>query len=705
MADDLDQRIEKLRALLRYHNYRYHTLDQPEISDAEYDALMHELRNLEQQYPELITPDSPSQRVGSEPLAEFVKVRHPHPMTSLTDAFEREEVVAWLARAQRLLPDNTPLEYVVEPKIDGLAVALTYENGLLVRGATRGNGIIGEDITSNVRTIPNVPLRIPVHEGVQAPPVIEVRGEIYMPKDLFEKLNERRVAEGETPFANPRNAAAGSVRQLDPRITARRPLRLFGYAIGYLEGHQIRTQWEALQYLQTLGFAINPDVRLLTEFSQVLDYCEEWMLHRDVLPYEADGVVIKINDFGIQRRLGAVGNAPRWAVAYKFPAREATTRLLDIGVNVGRTGVLTPYAIMDPVQLGGVTIRQASLHNFEDLARKDLRVGDMVVVTRAGDVIPQVERPIVALRDGSEQPFTAPEACPVCGEAVVQEEGEVAVYCGNATCPAQLVRRIEYWVSRGAMDIDGFGIRIAEQLVTEGVIKDIADLYALTKEDLLHLEGFADKRADNLLRAIDASRDRPLWRVITALGIRGVGSVVAQSLTSHYSSLDALMSAPMEELEAIEGIGPRIAKAIVDYFGRPRNQEFIAKLRQHGVRLEDQQVAQESGPAPLEGMTFVVTGTLPTLSREAATAFIQQHGGKVTGSVSKSTTYLVIGDKPGGSKTTAAQRLGVPTLDEQGLRDLVAAGGKVEPEERKEPDNRGEPDDNQKSANQLSLGL
>jgi len=677
MSDEVRARMEKLRALLRYHSYLYHTLDQPEISDAEYDALMHELRALEAQYPEFITPDSPTQRVGAEPRDEFTKVRHPYPMTSLADAFSREEVEAWRERVYRLIPRDTPLEYVVEPKIDGLAVAITYEEGLLVRGATRGDGFVGEDITANVRTIRNVPLRIPVSEGV-APRLIEVRGEVYMPRDLFERLNAERLAQGESPFANPRNAAAGSVRQLDPRITASRPLRFFAYAIGYIEGRELTTQWETLNYLKELGFAVNPDIRLIRDFEEVLAYCEEWMDKRDRLNYEADGVVIKINDFAIQQRLGIVGNAPRWAVAFKFPSREATTRLLEIGINVGRTGVLTPYAVLEPVRLGGVTIHQATLHNFDDLARKDIRVGDVVVIQRAGDVIPQVVKPVVALRDGSQVPFEPPKTCPVCGEPVVRDEGEVAVYCVNAACPAQLVRHIEHWASRDAMDIDGLGIKVAAQLANNGLVTDVADLYALTKEDLLKLEGFADKRADNLLRAIDASRDRPLWRVLTALGIRGVGTKAAQVLTTHYRSLDTLMATTAEELQEIEGIGPRTAKDILDYFSRPRHRQLIEKLRRYGVRLEDQPVTAQ-GPAPLQGMTFVITGTLPSMSREAATALIQQYGGKVTGSVSKNTTYLVVGDKPGANKLTAAQRLGVPMLDEAGLRRLIGEpGGKAD---------------------------
>jgi len=673
-AQKAAERAAKLRELIHYHNYRYHTLNDPEISDAEYDALFRELREIEEAHPELITPDSPTQRVGSEPLPEFAKVTHPHPMTSLSDASSREEVAAWLQRVRRMLGDEVELEFVAEPKIDGLAVALTYEEGLLVRGATRGDGVVGEDITANVRTIRNVPLRIPVTGGEAPPPVIEVRGEIYMPRDLFEAMNRRREEQGQEPFANPRNAAAGSVRQLDPRVTAERPLRLFAYAVGYSEGITLRTQWESLQYLRRLGFAVNDDIRLFADFDALLAYCEEWMDRRDDYNYEADGVVIKINDLSLQERLGIVGNAPRWAVAFKFPSREATTRLHEIRVNVGRTGVLTPYAVLEPVRLGGVTIRQASLHNFEDLARKDIREGDTVVVQRAGDVIPQVVRPVVALRDGSQQPYVPPDKCPVCGEPVVKEEGEVAVYCVNATCPAQVVRRIEHWVSRGAMDIESFGERLSQDLVEKGLLEDVADLYSLRVEDLLPLEGFAEKRATNLVQAISASKERPLWRVLVGLGIRGVGSQVAQVLTAHYHSIDALMQATPEELQEIESIGPVLARSVTEFFGRERHRQLIEKLRRHGVSLADEEPESERGPTPLQGLTFVITGTLPSMSRDAATKLIEQHGGRVTGSVSGNTDYLLVGENPGGTKYDKAQSLGTPMISEDDLMEMIAKG-------------------------------
>lgn len=672
-AENPATRAARLRRLIGYHSYLYHTRDAPEITDAEYDALVRELRALEEAHPELVTPDSPTQRVGAEPLPEFGRVTHPHPMTSLSDAFSREEVVAWLERVRRLLPDDEALEFVAEPKIDGLAVALTYEDGVLTRGATRGDGFVGEDITANVRTIRNVPLRIPVSGEEPPPPRLEVRGEVYIPRDLFEEMNRMRRAEGLEGFANPRNAAAGSLRQLDPRITAERPLRFFAYAVGYSEGVALETQWESLQYLRRLGFAVNDDIRLFDDLNDLLAYCEEWMDRRDEYPYEADGVVIKINDLATQLRLGLVGNAPRWAVAFKFPARVATTRLMSIGVNVGRTGVLTPYAILEPVRLGGVTIRQASLHNFEDLARKDIREGDTVIVQRAGDVIPQVVGPVAALRDGSQQPYTPPQTCPVCGEPATKEEGEVAMYCTNAACPAQLVRHVEHWVSRGAMDIDGFGIRLSEDLVARGLLRDVADLYRLREEDLLPLEGFAEKRAANLIAAIETSKGRPLWRVLTGLGIRGVGAKVAQVLAAHYRSMEALMAATVEDLREIESIGPILAESVVDFLGRERHRELIAKLRECGVSLADDG-PEERGAMPLEGLTFVITGTLPSMSREAAAALIQEHGGRVTGSVSGNTSYVLVGAKPGGSKFNRARSLGVPMISEEDLLEMISSG-------------------------------
>lgn len=683
MSNDDMQRIAELRSLIAHHGYRYYTLDAPEISDAEYDALMRELETLEARYPEAITPDSPTQRVGSEPLPEFERVVHPVPMTSLEDAFDEDEVRAWYRRAERLLDEDVQPCFVAEPKIDGLAVALTYENGLLVRGATRGDGRVGENITANVRTIRNVPLRIPVDPSSQlsAPPRIEVRGEIYMPRDLFDQMNERRHAEGLEPFANPRNAAAGSVRQLDPQVTASRPLRLFVYSIGYADGVTVDSQWDALQYLAGLGFAVNADIQKMDDLEAVIRFCREWMDRRDALNYEADGVVVKIDDLNLQRRLGIVGNAPRWAVAFKFPSREATTRLREVRVNVGRTGVLTPYAVLEPVRLGGVEIRQATLHNFDDLAKKDIREGDLVVVQRAGDVIPQVVKPVVAVRTGEERVVPLPEVCPSCGQPVERREGQVAIYCVNAQCPAQRIRHIEHWASRGTMDIEGLGVRVTQLLVENGLVRDVADLYAIDRESLIALEGFGEKRADNLLQALDASRSRPFWRVLAALGIRGVGTQVAQILSAHYPSIDDLMASDIAELTEIDGIGPVIARDIVAYFERSGNRELIARLRQRGVQMHAEEPSPSEEPAkqPLQGLSLVITGTLPGLSRQQATELITAAGGRVVGSVSSKTDYLVMGDAPGASKVQQAAKYGVPTLDENGLRALLS-GQAGEPE-------------------------
>ncbi len=668
MTENIKDRIKRLRELINYHSYRYHTLDAPEITDAEYDVLVQELERLERENPLLITPDSPTQRVGNEPLPEFAKVEHPYPMTSLTDAFSREEVDAWLERVCRLLPDDTTLQFVAEPKIDGLAVALTYENGLLVRGATRGDGQIGEDITANVRTIRNVPLRIPVQDDMAVPPRIEVRGEIYMPRDLFDRMNEEREVRGEASFANPRNAAAGSVRQLDPRITAGRPLRLFVYAIGFVEGVKVESQWDALAYMRQLGFAVNPDIRLCESYSDVVHYAEEWMNKRDELNYEADGVVIKINSLALQGQLGAVGNAPRWAIAYKFPSREAITRLQEIRVNVGRTGALTPYAVLDPVQLSGVTIRQASLHNFEDLARKDIRQGDMVVIKRAGDVIPQVIGPVEGLRTGVEVPFEVPAACPVCGEPVVSDEERVVVYCDNPTCPAQVVRRIEHWASRGAMDIDGMGEKVAALLYEKGLVKSVADLYDLTFAQLEGLEGFGPKRAENLIQAIAASKDRPLWRLLTGLGILGAGEQVSRLLADHFRSIDALAGADEQEIEAIAGLGPHVSHALTTFFAHERNQELIERLRSASVNMVDETPVVVTETISLEGLTFVITGTLDGLSRDQAKELIEAHGGHVSSSVSAKTDYLLAGENAG-SKLDKARSLGVKLI---GKEDLLA---------------------------------
>ncbi|HEX9922100.1 MAG TPA: NAD-dependent DNA ligase LigA [Anaerolineae bacterium] len=675
MSDDIKQQLTKLRDEINYHLYRYHTLDDPVISDAEYDQLLNTLRQIEAEHPESITPDSPTQRVGAAPLDAFEKVIHPVPMTSLNNAFDDDDMRNWLARIGRLLPEGVTLEdleFVIEPKIDGLAMALTYEQGLLVCGATRGNGIEGENVTANVRTIKNVPLRIPIRpDGPPAPVRMEVRGEVYMPLAEFDAFNRQQIEKGGKVYANPRNSAAGAVRQLDSKITAQRPLALFSYAIGYVEGADISTQNQALDYIRALGFPVNPDILHTNDFEEVLDFIHTWMQRRAQLPYDADGVVVKINDFALQQQLGAVGNAPRWAIAYKFPAQEATTKVLEINANVGRTGQITPYANLEAVNIGGVTVRQATLHNFDDLAKKDIRAGDTVVVKRAGDVIPQVVKPILDLRPPDSQPYQPPGRCPICQEPTARLGDDVALFCINTACPAQLVRQVEYFVSRGAMDIEGFGIKIGEQLIEAGLIKDIAGIYFLERESLLGLEGFAEKKVDNLLSAIEASKQQSYERFLTALGIRYVGGVVAGLIAEAFPTIDTLQQAAREELESVEGVGPRIAESIAEWFSRPANRQLIEKFRRAGVTLAAEARPEREGRSQsLAGLTFVITGTLPTWSRPEATEFIEQHSGKVTGSVSKKTDYLVAGENAG-SKLTKAQSLGVPILDEAGLRTLA----------------------------------
>jgi DNA ligase (NAD+) len=664
------RRIEELRREIEFHNYRYYVLDAPVISDAEYDRLYRELVELERTYPEFASPDSPTQKVGGEPLDRFERVLHPAPILSLENAFGPDDLRAWRDRILRLLPPGTRLSYTVEPKIDGLTVVLHYRDGRFVLGATRGNGEVGEDITANLRTIRGLPLRIPVGDGEPVPPYIVVRGEAYIPIEAFEDMNRRLAKAGEKTFANPRNAAAGTLRQLDPGIVARRPLRLWCYAIVVAEGEVPRTQWETLEYLHRLGFPVVRERARFDDFEEMVDYCLSWIPRRDTLPFEADGLVIKVDDLSVQEQLGVVGKAPRGAIAFKFPAREATTRLLDIGINVGRTGVLTPYAVLEPVELAGATIRKATLHNFDYIREKDIRIGDRVLIKRSGDVIPYVVGPIPDLRDGSERSFPWPETCPSCGGPVVRPAGEVAVYCLNPACPAQLVRRVEYYASRNCMDITGLGRQQADLLVREGLLHDVADLYSLRREDLLRLEGFADKAADNLLRAIEASKDRPLARLVQALGIRHVGGTVAELLVRHFPSIEALAQATEEDLLSIEGIGPYTAQAVVEWFADPRNRALLEKLRAAGVRMREAPAAVPAAAQTLAGRTFVITGTL-SRPREEIVAYIQAHGGQVSESVSRKTDYLVVGESPGGTKYRRAQELGIPMIDEATLRRMA----------------------------------
>jgi DNA ligase (NAD+) len=643
------KRIAQLRDQINFHLYRYHVLDSPLISDAEYDLLYRELLELEQAHPELITPDSPSLRSGTEPLDAFVKVSHPAPILSLSSLFDVAELQAWRTRIGRLLPPGSRLDYVVEPKIDGLTVVLTYENGRFVQGATRGNGLVGEDITQNLRTLYALPKRIPLNPTGEAtaPPYLVVRGEAFFALDKFEAFNQSRLEAGEPAYMNPRNAAAGSLRQLDPRITAARPLALYCYDLIAWQGDVPDTQWQRLHLLQELGFPVAADNHHCDSLEAIEAIYEEWLQKRNRINYEVDGIVVKINERPLADSLGFVGKDPRGAVALKFPAQEKSTKLLALQVNVGRTGVIAPNAALEPVEIGGVVVQNATLHNFEEIARKDIRVGDTVVIKRAGDVIPYVVGPVVELRDGSERPIEPPTHCPACDEPVVRLPGEIAYYCQNAACPAQLVRRVEYFVSRGAMDIGTFGAQTAVLLIERGLIHDVADIYYLNRDDLLDLEGFKSKKVDNLLAGIENSKQQPAVRVLTAVGIRYVGNVVAGLLLDALGSIDAIGQAGRERLEQIDGVGPQIAAAVVNWFAEPHNQELLRKLRQAGLNFSAAREATSNDT--LAGLTFVITGTLPTMSRDEAKAFIEFHGGKVTGSVSGKTNFLV--KRPGVSWT------------------------------------------------------
>jgi len=662
------QRAEELRSLIRYHDYRYYVLNQPEISDAEYDALMRELRELEERYPQLVTPDSPTQRVAGEPVEAFGIVEHRVPMLSLANAFNAQEFLAWHKRTQNLL-EGQPFAMVCEPKIDGLAVALIYEDGKFVQGATRGDGLRGEDITQNLRTIKSIPV---VLRG-RAPRLFEVRGEVYMPKAAFERLNEELADRGEKLFANPRNAAAGSVRQKDPRITAQRPLDIWIYALGWAEdGETPPTHWQTLHWLRELGFRVNPHIARYEDPEEVIKHWEHWVERRHSLEYEVDGLVVKVDDFAQQRQLGVVGRDPRWAIAYKFPPTQATTKLIYVGVNVGRTGSLNPYAVLEPVRIGGATVKMATLHNFDDIRRKDIREGDTVIVQRAGEVIPQVVGPVVSKRTGQERVVTPPERCPACGTPVVRPENEVMYYCPNRACPAQAFRWLTHFVSRGAMDIEGLGEQWCQALLDAGLVRDPADLYFLKKEQLLPLERMGEKLADNILKAIEQSKERPLGRVIFALGIRHVGAEVAELLATHFGSLDALARASLEELQAIPTIGPKIAESVYEFFRDEHNRQVIEKLKRAGVRTSQEGPAGREGP--LAGLTFVITGKLYAFPRHEAEERIRRLGGAVGSSVTKKTDYLVVGEDPG-SKLQQAQKLGTKTLTEEEFLEILRRHG------------------------------
>ncbi|MGH2877292.1 MAG: NAD-dependent DNA ligase LigA [Solirubrobacteraceae bacterium] len=662
-------RAEELRRVLAGHAHRYYVLDDPTIGDREYDALLDELRGLERAHPELATPDSPTRRVGGEPVGRLEKVTHLEPMLSLPNARTEEELRAWVERMRNHLAregiERPRFEFVVEPKIDGLAISLLYRDGVLERGATRGNGEVGEDVTHNLRTIVQIPLSVD-----DVPPLLEVRGEVYMSLKDFAALNERRAEAGESTFMNPRNSAAGTIRQLDPADAARRPLSMWCYQLGVVEGIAFRTHFEALEWLKARRFRVNPDIRLLGSEEEVIAQCLEWQQRRGELDFEIDGVVVKVNDLELQRRLGAVGRDPRWAIAWKFPPTIATTKLEKVMWNVGKFGDLRPYAVLAPIEVGGVTIKLATLHNEEDIVRKDLRQGEEVIVMRAGDVIPQVVSPAphVVEQMGRPRRPRPPARCPFCNTETVKPKGSVFTKCPNRDCPERAWQLLKHFVSRGAIDVDGLGEKQVASLQRRELVRTAGDFYRLREEQLVELEGFAEISSRNLIAAIDASRERPFARVLFALGIEEVGEVTARNLALRFRNIDALLGASSEEIAETPGIGEKMAKAIREQLDDGRMRALIADLRALGLRFT------EAGPppseGPLAGKTVVLTGTLPDWSREQATERITAAGGRVTGSVSKKTHYLVAGESAG-SKLEKAQRLHVPVLDEDGLRELL----------------------------------
>jgi DNA ligase (NAD+) len=670
MADltKIRARIEELRELIHHHDYLYYVENRPEISDAEYDRFVRELKELEAQHPDLVTPDSPTQRVAGQPIEVFASVQHKVAMLSLDNAMDATELREFEARLRRALP-GADFEYVCEPKVDGLGVALLYEHGRFVRGATRGDGRVGEDITQNLKTIHSIPMRL--HGPLAECSELEMRGEIFMPRQEFEKLNAALEEAGEATFANPRNAAAGAVRQKDPAITAKRPLDIFCYHVSHADPATFTTHWETLEALRESGFKVNPRSRRCPDLETVLAYCQALEAERDSLGYDADGVVVKVNSLEQQRRLGATSHHPRWAIAYKFAARQATTRVLDIKINVGKTGALTPAALLEPVELAGVTVSRASLHNEDEVRKKDIRVGDTVLIERAGDVIPYVVQVITSKRPPGTQPFRMPTHCPACGAKAYRPEGEAIWRCTNTACPAQLKERLLHFGSRRAMDIEHLGEAVVNQLVDRGLVEDYADLYHLDVETLAGLERLAQKSATNLYTAIQGSKDRGLTRLLFGLGIRYVGERVAELLAQHYGSMGKLLSAAAEEIAGIYGIGPRIATSVARFFAQEENRRVIDRLQAIGVKMTAE--AAHEGERPLAGKVFVLTGTLEHFSRDGARDLITRLGGRVTASVSTKTDYVIAGKDPG-SKVDDAQRLGIPVLNEAEFQRLVGQG-------------------------------
>ena len=660
LTSEILRRVKQLREEINNHNYLYYVLDQPIISDADYDALMHDLKEIEGKYPETVTPDSPTQRIGAPPSEKFAGVPHSVPMLSLDDAFSQEEVLEFDQRVKRFLQTDEELEYTVEPKMDGLAVELVYENGRFVLGSTRGNGYTGEDVTTNLRTIRSIPLRL-INRYLSPPTRLEVRGEVFINKNAFVYLNKRRLGKGESPFANPRNAAAGSLRQLDPNITASRPLNIFCYGIGIAEGYSFGTQGEVLSSLRKWGLRVNPMLEELKGIHGAMRYHQRMDKKRKDLDYEIDGIVIKVNDLELQKRLGAKAKSPRWALAYKFEAGQAITRIIEIQLSVGRTGAITPIALMEPVKVGGVVVSRATLHNEDEIRRKDVRIGDWIIVRRAGDVIPEVVRPLPERRTGKELVFVMPETCPVCDSNLRRKPGEAAWRCPNPECFPRLVKQLTHFASKGAMDIDGLGPKVAEQLISAGLVRSIADLHFIKLSDLLSLDRFGEKSARNLLSAIEASKETTLARLFYALGLRHVGDVTAQLLADHFGSMKALMDASEEELKSVEGIGPEVASSIRSWSGDNHNLRLVRRLLDAGISFTD---INEKKSLLLKDKTFVFTGRLPSLTREQAKNIVRDLGGQIASTVGRKTDYVVVGEGSG-SKLQKAVELGIPILDEE----------------------------------------
>lgn len=677
---DVAKRAGELRREIEYHNYRYYVLDSPVISDAEYDRMFKELQELEERHPSIVTPDSPTRRVGAEPQAEFETHEHIQPMLSLANAVGKEELRAFDRRVKKVLsiPATDDIDYVCELKIDGLAVSLTYRDGVFSAGATRGDGYRGENISSNLRTIKSIPLNLNYkmreREEFTGPPVprlVEVRGEVFLLHEEFRRINEERTERGEPTFANPRNAAAGSVRQLDPRITARRRLDIFVYGIGHIEDSSFETHYDILQALAAWKFKTNPNIRLCSGIDEVLEFCNEWQSKRMTIPYDVDGVVVKVNSLALQERLGFVARSPRWAIAFKYPPTQATTVVRDIRVQVGRTGALTPVAIMEPIEVAGVTVSRATLHNEDEIRRKDVRIGDTVIIQRAGEVIPEVVEVVKEKRDGDEIEFRMPDYCPVCGAEVERPEGEAVARCVGIACPAQLKERVRHFTSRGAMDIEGVGPALIDQLIERGMINDPADLYYLKNEQLLELERMAEKSAQNVMDAIELSKETTLQRLIYALGIRHVGEQTAQVLAQHFGSLERIAEADAEKLSAVPDVGPVVAASIEKFFRQDETKMVMDKLKQAGVRVREVKAAEIE--SEIAGKTFVFTGALEKMTREEAEEIVRQLGGKASSSVGKGTDYVVAGDRAG-SKLQKAREQGITVLSEDEFLEMAGRG-------------------------------